>query len=79
MPRPEWQQGCNPVVAEKPNVRHERQVALICTTGPDRCGRLWRGRCWDKQLLADPSFNPSLMLGEGYALSLSGPQLPCQL
>lgn len=42
-----------------------RRAALVCTIGPDRCGRLWRGRCWDRQHFADPSSNPGLMLGAG--------------
>lgn len=53
--------------------------ALMCTMVPGVRGRLWRGRCWDGQHLADRSANPSLMLGVGYAHSLSEPWLPCQL
>lgn len=67
------------MVAEKANISHYRWAALMCTMGPGVCGRLWRGRCWDGQHLADLSSNPSLMLGVGYVRSLSEPQLLCQL
>lgn len=84
MERPEGAGLQHEVVAEKANISHHCRAALMYTTRPGVRGRLWRGRsavqiCWGAQHLADLSSNPSLMLGVGYAHSLSEPQLLCWL